>query len=141
MSIPLASFRVQSTVDRSDEDFSAIPKLTYSFSALVSLPTEMGEFAPRLSMYYRDSFFTGLDATAAKSEFVDRATIDDVTLWNFRIGYTPPNRDNIQLWLFVDNLTDENYFQGGFSNTESLGAGSYVLGSPRTYGLEASISF
>ena len=132
---------VQSTIDRSDEDFAAIPKLTYSLSAMIFLPTEIGTFTPRLSMYYRDSLYTGLDATAWDSQFRDLATIDDVTLWNFRLGYTPVNNDNIQLWFFVDNLADENYFQGGFSNTESLGAGSYVLGAPRTYGLEASISF
>jgi iron complex outermembrane receptor protein len=132
---------VQSTIDRSDEDFAAIPKLTYSLSAMIILPTEIGTFTPRLSMYYRDSLYTGLDATAWDSQFRDLATIDDVTLWNFRLGYTPVNNDNIQLWFFVDNLADENYFQGGFSNTESLGAGSYVLGAPRTYGLEASITF
>jgi outer membrane receptor protein involved in Fe transport len=108
---------------------------------MVLLPTAIGEFAPRLSMYYRDSLFTGLDAIAWNTEFRDLATIDDVTLWNFRLGFTPTHHDNMQLWLFVDNLTDENYFQGGFSNTESLGAGSYILGAPRTYGLEASISF
>jgi iron complex outermembrane recepter protein len=132
---------VQSVIDRSGEDFAAIPKLTYSLSAMVILPSAIGDFAPRLSMYYRDSFFTGLDATAWESEFRDRATIDDVTLWNFRVGFTPANKDNIQLWFFANNLTDENYFQGGFSNTESLGAGSFVLGMPRTYGLEASIAF
>lgn len=132
---------VQSTIDRSDEDFAAIPKLTYSLSAMIILPTEIGAFTPRLSMYYRDSLYTGLDATAWDSRFRDLATIDEVTLWNFRLGYTPAGNDAIQLWFFVDNLTDENYFQGGFSNTESLGAGSYVLGPPRTYGLEASISF
>jgi iron complex outermembrane recepter protein len=131
----------QSIVDRSDEDFAGIPKLTYSFSAMAILPTPIGEVAPRLSMYYRDSFYTGLDATAWDAEFRDRATIDEVTLWNFRLGYTPINNDNIQVWLFVDNLTDEQYFQGGFSNTESLGAGSYVLGTPRSYGIEASIAF
>ena len=132
---------VQSTVDRSDEDFAAIPKLTYSLSAMLILPTAIGEFAPRLSMYYRDKLYTGLDSTAWDEQFRDLATIDDVTLWNFRVGYTPVNKENIQIWLYVDNLTDENYFQGGFSNTESLGAGSYVLGAPRSYGLEASISF
>jgi iron complex outermembrane receptor protein len=132
---------VQSVIDRSDENFAAIPELTYSLSAMVILPSAIGDFAPRLSMYYRDSFFTGLDATAWEPEFRDLATIDDVTLWNFRVGFTPNNKDTIQLWLFVNNLTDENYFQGGFSNTESLGAGSFVLGSPRTYGLEASIAF
>lgn len=132
---------VQSVIDRSDEDFSAIPELTYSLSAMVIMPSAIGDFSPRLSMYYRDSFFTGLDATAWEPEFRDLATIDEVTLWSFRVGFTPNEKDNIQLWLFVDNLTDENYFQGGFSNTESLGAGSYVLGSPRTYGLEASIAF
>jgi iron complex outermembrane receptor protein len=132
---------VQSVVDRSDEDFAAIPKLTYSLSAMVILPSAIGDFAPRLSMYYRDSFFTGLDATSWQSEFRDLATIDDVTLWNFRVGFTPADKDNIQLWFFVDNLTDEQYFQGGFSNTESLGAGSFVLGTPMTYGLEASIAF
>jgi iron complex outermembrane recepter protein len=132
---------VQSTVDRSDEDFAAIPKLTYSLSAMVIVPTEFGDFAPRLSMYYRDSFFTGLDATSWESQYRDLATIPDVTLWNFRVGYTPADHDNVQVWLYVDNLTDENYYQGGFSNTESLGAGSYVLGTPMTYGIEASISF
>ncbi|MEZ5502470.1 MAG: TonB-dependent receptor [Halioglobus sp.] len=132
---------VQSQVDRSDEDFAGIPKMTYSFSGMVIVPTAIGDFAPRLSMYYRDSFYTGLDATAWDAQFRDLATIDDVMLWNFRVGYTPTNNENIQLWLFVDNLTDENYFQGGFSNTESLGAGSYVLGPPRTYGLEATYTF
>jgi len=132
---------VQSEVDRSDEDFAAIPELTYALAGMVILPTPVGVFAPRLSMYYRDSFYTGLDATAWDPEFRDRATIDDVTLWNFRLGYTPPDREDVQLWLYVDNLTDENYFQGGFSNTESLGAGSYVLGQPLSYGIEAAISF
>jgi iron complex outermembrane receptor protein len=132
---------VQSTVDRSDEDFAAIPKLTYSLSAMAILPTAIGDLAPRLSMYYRDELYTGLDATAWDPAFRDRATIDDVTLWNFRLGYTPINKDNIQVFLYVDNLTDESYFQGGFSNTESLGAGSYVLGTPRSYGIEASIAF
>ncbi|MDG2048353.1 MAG: TonB-dependent receptor [Halioglobus sp.] len=132
---------VQSTIDRSDEDFAAIPKLTYSFSAMGILPTGIGVFTPRLSMYYRDSLYTGLDATAWDSRFRNLATIDDVTLWNFRLGYTPVDNDDIQLWFFIDNLANENYFQGGFSNTESLGAGSYVLGPPRTYGFEASIAF
>ena len=132
---------VLSTVDRSEEAFAGIPELTYSFSAMVLVPSALGEFAPRLSMYYRDSLFTGLDAIAWDTEFRDRATIDDVTLWNFRLGFTPTGHDNVQLWLFVDNLTDENYFQGGFSNTESLGAGSYILGAPRTYGLELSVTF
>ena len=132
---------VQSTVDRSDENFAAIPKLTYSLSAMAILPTHLGDFAPRLSMYYRDELYTGLDATAWHPEFRDRATISDVTLWNFRLGYTPPDRENIQIFLYVDNLTNENYFQGGFSNTESLGAGSFVLGEPRSYGIEAVVNF
>jgi outer membrane receptor protein involved in Fe transport len=131
----------QSIVDRSDEDFAGIPKLTYSFSAMAILPTAIGEVTPHLSVYYRDSFYTGLDAAASNPEFRDRATIDDVTLWNFRLGYTPRNNDNVQIWLFIDNVTDEQYFQGGFSNTESLGAGSYMPGPPRSYGIEASISF
>jgi hypothetical protein len=92
-------------------------------------------------MYYRDSMFTGLDAIAGQPQFRDLATIPDVTLWNFRLGFTPANHDNIQVWLYVDNFTDENYFQGGFSNTGPLGAGSYILGPPKSYGLEASISF
>jgi len=132
---------VLSTVDRSNEDFAGIPKLTYSLSAMVLLPTALGEFAPRISMYYRDTLYTGLDAIAGNPEFRDVATIDDVTLWNFRLGYTPANYENIQLWAFVDNFTDENYFQGGFSNTGPLGAGSYMLGAPLTYGIEASITF
>ncbi len=130
-----------STVDRSEEDFAGIPKLTYSFSAMVIVPSAIGDFAPRLSMYYRDEMFTGLDARAGDPEFVDLATIADVTLWNFRVGYTPTDKDNIQVWLFVDNFTDEQYYQGGFSNTESLGAGSFVLGTPRTYGIEATYAF
>jgi len=132
---------VQSTVDRSDEDFAGIPKLTYSFSAMVILPSAIGDFAPRLSMYYRDSFYTGLDATAWDAAFRDRTTIDDVTLWNFRLGYTPPGNEDLQVWLYADNLTDEKYYQGGFSNTESLGAGSYVLGPPLSYGVEISYAF
>ena len=108
-------------MDRSDEDFAGIPKLTYSLSAMVLVPTALGEFAPRLSMYYRDSLFTGLDAIAGEPQFRDLATIPDVTLWNFRLGFTPANHDNIQVWLFVDNFTDENYFQGGFLEYRAIG--------------------
>jgi outer membrane receptor protein involved in Fe transport len=132
---------VQTQVDRSNEDFAAIPKLTYSLAASVTLPTSIGNLTPSLSMYFRDNLYTGLDASAWDPEFRDLATLDDVTLWNLRLGFIPANSDKLQLWFYVDNLTDEDYFQGGFSNTESLGAGSYVKGTPRSYGLEASYSF
>ena len=40
-----------------------------------------------------------------------------------------------------ENLTDEDYFQGGFSQSGALGAATLVKGSPRSYGLEARYNF
>jgi len=92
---------------------------------------------PRLSLYFRDDVYTGIDdlATQYASSY-----IEDVTLLSFRLAYYTPDND-INLVLFVDNLSDEDYFQGGFSQSGALGAATLVKGSPRSYGLEATYYF
>lgn len=129
----------QVPVDRSDEDFGSLPELTYSLAAMYDWHTDIGLFIPRLSMYFRDDMYTGIDATAWQPEYRERATIEDVTLWNFRFAYIPNEAFNIT--LFVDNLTNEDYYQGGFTVAESIGATTITLGPRRTYGLEATYSF
>jgi iron complex outermembrane receptor protein len=49
--------------------------------------------------------------------------------------------DALNLTLFIDNLTDETYFQGGFTVAQTLGAATLTPGAPRTYGLEMTYNF
>jgi outer membrane receptor protein involved in Fe transport len=127
--------------DRSDEPFVAVPKYSYSIAAMYEIKTTIGAFVPRLSAYRRDRLFTGIDYEAGSPQYRDAAYIDAVTLWGFRFSYTPKIKTSMNFTAFVDNLTDETYFQGGYSQFGAVGDSQYVLGPGRSYGLEAMLQF
>jgi len=121
-------------VDRSAEDFAYLPKLTWSLAILYKWQSRLGVITPRLSGYYKDEVFIGLDAAAADS---DVAYLDDYTLWNARVAWQPPNMDQLEIALYVNNLNDEDYFGTGVISLAGVGAASLVPGKQRTYGIEA----
>lgn len=130
---------VNSAFDRSREPFGSTPPFTFSLTAMYDLDTDIGLFIPRLTGFYRDEIYTGVDLAGA--EYKDAATIDDVTLWSFRLAYIPADLQELNVSLFVKNLTDEEYFQGGFTVAETLGAAILTQGPGREYGLEATYNF
>jgi iron complex outermembrane recepter protein len=130
---------VNSAFDRSREPFGSTPPFTFSLTAMYDLDTDIGLFIPRLTAFYRDEIYTGVDLAGA--EYEDAATLDAVTLWNFRMAYIPADLQELNVSLFVKNLTDEKYFQGGFTVAETLGAAILTQGPGREYGIEATYNF
>ena len=105
---------------------------------MYDLDTSIGLFVPRLTAFYRDEIYTGVDLAGVNTE---AAYIDDVTLWHFRLAYIPADLPDLNVGLFVKNITDEEYFQGGFTVAETLGAAALTQGPGREYGIEATYNF
>ena len=125
-------------VDRSEEEYPGIPELSMSITASYDWATDKGMVIPRLTGYYSGEVYSGIDHISPN---YDVSTIDSYTLWSFRVAYIPVNMDTLNLTLYVDNLTDEAYFQGGFTVAQTVGAATLTPGAPRTYGLEMTYNF
>jgi len=125
------------TQDRADEPFASTPEKSGSLSVSYNIETEAaGLFIPRLSAYYRDRVYIGTDY---RSPDFEQAYIDSYTILSARLSWMPDDLWNIT--AFVDNLTDKDYYQGGFAVMDALGAGTVVKGPPRMYGVEAYYEF
>ena len=141
------AFPSPAIVDRSDEEFGSIPELTYSITAIYEIDTNIGIFTPRLTLYFRDDVYTGIDDVSNGIEgdprtdgFEDISTIDSYTLLNFRLAFAPLD-DKFNITFYIDNLADKDYFQGGFTVAATVGAANLIKASPRAFGLEASYNF
>lgn len=124
-------------LDRSDEPYSSTPERSGSLTVSYNIETEAaGLFVPRLTAYYRDEVYIGLDYISP--EF-DQSYIDAYTVMSARLTWMPDDQWNVT--AFVDNVADKEYFQGGFAVMDALGAGTVVKGPPRMYGIEAYYEF
>jgi len=125
------------TVDRSDEPYAVTPKKSGSLTVSYNIETEAaGLFVPRLTAYYRDEVYIGMDY---RSPEFDQSTLDPYTLLSARLSWMPNDQWNVT--AFVDNVTDKDYYQGGFALMDALGAANVVKGPPRMYGVEAYYEF
>lgn len=124
--------------DRSREPGGSTPPFTFTLTMMYDLDTSIGLFIPRLTGFYRDEIYTGVDLAGVDAE---SSYLDDVTLWSFRTAYIPTDLPELNVSLFVKNLTDEEYFQGGFTVAETLGSSILTQGPGREYGLEATYNF
>jgi iron complex outermembrane receptor protein len=123
--------------DRSDEPFGSTPRKTAAFTVSYDFMTRsIGTLTPRLTVYYHDKMYVGLDSSAPA---YDVSTLPSYTLVNARLNWSPERRWNIA--AFVDNATDKEYYQGGFAVAQALGAAIVAPGIRRLYGLEASYEF
>ena len=123
-------------VDRSAEDFALVPRKSFSLAVQWNGMTPIGAIIPRLSMYYRSGLFVGIDERAAEFE---TSFVDELTLWNGRVSWMPG--ENMRFSLYVNNLTDEEYYKSGFAVSALLGSATLVQGDQRTYGLEFNYEF
>lgn len=69
---------------------------------------------PRLSYYFRDEIFTGIDERAIEFE---SSTIHSLHLVNARLSWLP--QEDFRLSAYVDNLLDEGYFASSSSATRA----------------------
>ena len=86
----------------------------------------------------KTGIFIGLEAGADASK---DAYLDDFTLWNARLAWRSASDVDIEVALYVDNLTDEDYFGSGLLQLSAQGTASLVKGLPRTYGIQAMYRF
>ena len=122
---------VDNPEDRSGEPFPLVPEFTYSLTLSRRFDTSFGALTPRIHYYWRDAIYTGQDGDAIHYQ---SSTIDSVGLVNFRLSWEPS--DTVSATLFIDNLTDEFYYAGGFGIPRSYGASLHSIGAPRRFGLE-----
>jgi len=132
----VVNFQV-TTVDRHKEPFGGSPERSGSLTASYNIDTDsVGVFVPRLSVVYRDELYIGMDYRSPEFE---QSTLNSYTLINARLSWIPNDEWNIT--AYVDNLTDKDYFQGGYAVMDALGAATVVKAAPRTYGIEISKDF
>ncbi len=124
--------------DRSDEPFGYTPETSFTIAAKYTWSNSWGDFAARLSGYYRDEVYIGLTAGADQSTL---STLDSYQLWNARVSWQLPGARDILVAVYMDNLTDEEYFGTGNIELSSQGTLTVVPGVQRTYGLQASYRF
>lgn len=125
------------TQDRSGEPFAVTPEKSGSLTVSYNIGMEgAGLFIPRLTASYRDEIYIGTDYLSPK---FDQAYIDSYTLLSARLTWMPDDQWNFA--AFVDNLTDKEYFQGGFGLADAVGASTVVKGPRRMYGIEAYYDF
>lgn len=111
-----------------------MPEQTYSWAAQYEWDTPFAQMIPRVSGYYKDKVYTGLDPAAFI--FEDEATLDAYTVWNARLGFKPHRVEGLEVALFVQNFTNEFYYGTGTVEAARLGVMSVVRGKPRNYGVD-----
>jgi len=122
-------------IDRSDEPFAYVPEQTWSWYAQYDWDTSFAVIIPRISGYYKDEIYIGMEPAAF--DFVDSgATLDSYTVWNARLAFQSHQLEGMEVALYANNFTDEDYFGTGQLNAALVGAASLVPGKQRNYGIE-----
>ena len=123
-------------VDRADEPFPYIPEYVYSLSVRYSLDTDFGQWQFILARNSRAGQFLGNDAGAGLPQFRDAATTDGFSIYTARISWTPFADQSLQVALFGNNLTDEDYVASGSATYSGFGTNAVTYGKPAHGGLE-----
>jgi outer membrane receptor protein involved in Fe transport len=123
-------------VDRSSEPFPYIPEYVYSLSARYNIDTTIGNLSLMLARNTRAGQFLGNDAAAGLPMFRDRATTDSFSIYTARASWIPFDDYSLQVSLFVNNLTDEEYVASGSATYSGFGSNSLTRGKRVHGGLE-----
>jgi len=105
------------------------PKWKAALSAVYHTPTSIGDLSIRTDYSYTDPQFAGQSR-------VVYSKLENFSLLNARAALTLPS--NVELAIWGKNLTKEKYYTAGVASADIFGV---MLGSPRTYGVEATYRF
>lgn len=116
-----------------------VPKWNGSvyFRASTDLSNDMGELALRGDYYEQSKFFY----SNANSSILPGTSIKGYHVANARIEWNRISGSGFSVAGYVRNLTDEKYNVGGFPLGAVLGINAVLPGTPRQYGIEASVKF
>lgn len=125
--------------------FASAPKHAVTGSVRFHLPlAENGDLFLQVDGTYKSSTVTG-DVTSydvINQRVYPTAIITGYTTANARIDWENVLGNPVDLGVFVRNLTDEEYFVSGIDPYPTpLGFSSRLLGAPRTFGVEAKVTF
>jgi iron complex outermembrane receptor protein len=125
-------------VDRSREEFAYIPEQTWSLMAQYTWDLDVGELSQRISGFYTDGIFIGLDAAAADE---DIAYLEDYWVWNIRVAFRPEMAQGLELAAYANNIFDEEYIGTGIISTSGVGAAGMIPGKQQTWGVEMAYNW
>jgi outer membrane receptor protein involved in Fe transport len=113
--------------------FRLSPDHTASAGAFISFPLAAGEIIVTPTYTWQSEVFFDNDNRADKSQ-------DSYGLANLRIRFEPAG----QAWAieaFGSNLADEDYIIDAGNTGDVFGIPTFIAGPPRTFGVQASVSF
>lgn len=143
-------------LDNSDSDFMFVPKNTATVTINYTLPVsaDLGDMSLMLSVYMQDEqnslasqsvvdemavlqAWRASDLATAKAS----AEVDGYELINLRYDWRSMFGSQVDVSLYVDNATDEDYVIGGLNVIDILGLNAPTYGPPRTFGAALRYSF
>ncbi len=145
-------------IDGSDNDFTYIPENTLSASLnyILPMPADLGELSFFASVYWQDEMMTSQitsnleqvaelqDWTAADlavAQMDSNWKAEDYALLNLRLDWSGVLQSGLDLSLYVENATDEEYVIGGANIIDIVGVNVTSYGPPRVYGAQLRYNF
>jgi iron complex outermembrane receptor protein len=122
--------------DISGQRLPGVSRWSLSFGAEGNVPTAFLGKSGEVYLGYDGSYRSGFSSNLSPSAFTN---IDGYHLSNFRLGFR--SEDGLNLFAWVRNAFDENYFEQLFVGPGNTGLIAGLPGDPRTWGATASIAF
>ncbi len=122
--------------DISGQRLPGVSKWAFSFGAEGNLPTEFLGKPGEVYLGYDGSYRSSFSSNPSPSAFTN---VEGYHLSNFRIGFRAD--DGFNLFAWVRNAFDENYFEQLFVGPGNTGLIAGLPGDPRTWGATAAITF
>jgi iron complex outermembrane receptor protein len=118
--------------DRSDENLPRLPEQTYFLAAEYTFVTGVGLLIPRLQASWKFDADYCFDSASCRSGLW---LADEQFDLSARLTWVSADEKWVGA-LYGNNLTEEDYIQGGTPLVESQGVGGFANALPRMYGLE-----
>ncbi len=122
--------------DISGQRLPGVSKWAFSFGAEGNVPATFLGKAGQVYLGYDGSTRSGFSSNPSPSAYTNVAGYH---LSNFRLGFR--SEDGLNLFAWVRNAFDENYFEQLFVGPGNTGLIAGLPGDPRTWGATASITF
>ena len=119
--------------------YADAPRLSGSFHTTVFLPApdSWGLMDVRTDLYDQ----TGQYFSNNNSTITPNSRIQGYGLVNMRYDWSQVLGTKFSVDAYVKNLTDKEYYTGGFALSASLGVNSVSVGTPRMFGVDLSYGF
>jgi iron complex outermembrane receptor protein len=119
--------------------YADVPRASGSLYATVFLPTPAawGPMDVRTDLYAQ----TGMYFSNNNDTITPDTRIPGYGLVNMRYDWREIRGSKFSAAAFVKNLTDKEYYTGGFALSASLGVNSVAVGTPQMFGAELSYEF